>query len=102
MKPKNIILADDEELIIRAARVELGDLARYRLKTFRWGREVLPAARDRGFPADLIVIDIYFDETDKANGEDLYHMIRTEGRVYPNLSSIPVLILTGKIDEEER
>jgi len=64
----------------------------------RWetrGFHLIPKALD--FKPDLIILDVFFNLTDNANGED----VAAEIRANPSLQNIPIIVLTAYMTDDD-
>jgi CheY-like chemotaxis protein len=85
MKPKRVLIVDDEPDVVRYLEMLLGDQG-YETLSASNGREALELAR-RERP-DLVTLDIIMQEV---SGTKVYRELRTD----PELASIPVIIITA-------
>ena len=89
---KYIFIVDDEPDILELVSIHLLK-ANFKVKTFAESNAFFNALRDE--QPDLIILDIMLPEAD---GMDICRHIKNTA----NLSSIPIIMLTAKIDETDR
>lgn len=89
---ERILLVDDEPDLLELLRVNL-DQAGYEIETAEAGREALACLR-RSRP-DLVVLDLMLPDM---SGTEICRQIRAD----PNLSDLPIIMLTAKADELDR
>ena len=96
---RRVFIADDEEDVLASYELELNLTGRYAVKTERFGKRVFEALGNKEFVPDILVLDIFFDYTDRASGEEIYRLIRQDPA--PLYRNMPVLIMSGKIPETD-
>jgi two-component system alkaline phosphatase synthesis response regulator PhoP/two-component system response regulator VicR len=89
--PKKILAVDDERHIVRLVQINL-EKQGYEVVTASNGREALEAAREAR--PDLIVMDVMMPEMD---GFEALEKMKAD----PELSSIPVIMLTAKAQDAD-
>ncbi len=87
-KSESILIVEDEKKISEIIRAYL-EKEKYRVKLAETGQQALNYLKD---PFDLIVLDLMLPDMD---GEEICRMIR-------KTSDVPIIMLTAKIDEEDR
>jgi CheY-like chemotaxis protein len=88
----HVVYADDEEDILSVATLSLEMVGGLSVRTCRGGREAIEAARLRR--PDLIMLDVMMPEMD---GPTTLSQIRAD----PDLSDIPVILLTARVRTTE-
>ena len=89
---QRILLADDEPDILEIARIALEIVGGYEVSVCDSGEELL--ARLPEFDPDLVVIDVLMPDM---TGPEVLERLRE----VPGFRSVPVVFLTGIIQEEE-
>ncbi len=92
MKPKRILVVDDETSITQLLKLNLEKSGRYLVRTENSGPKALSAARE--FEPDLILLDIMMPSMD---GGDVAAQIRGDA----SLQEIPIVFLTAVVKKEE-
>lgn len=89
---QRILLADDEPDILEIARIALETVGGYEVSVCGSGEELL--ARIPEFDPDLVVVDVLMPDM---TGLEVLERLRE----VPGYQSVPVVFLTGIIQEEE-
>jgi two-component system, OmpR family, phosphate regulon response regulator PhoB len=90
--PERILLVDDEPDLIELLRVNL-DQAGYTVDSAEDGRAALVSIRRN--PPDLLILDLMLPDV---SGSEICRRVRAD----PQLSGIPIIMLTAKADEVDR
>ena len=89
---QRILLADDEPDILEISRIALETVGGFEVSVCSSGRALLERLTD--FEPDLIVVDVLMPDM---TGPDVLQEIRRR----PELNGVPVVYLTGVIQEDE-
>lgn len=89
---QRILLADDEPDILEIARIALESVGGYDVCVCSSGRMLLERLAD--FEPDLIMVDVLMPDI---TGPEILKEVRQR----PELNSVPVVYLTGLIEQEE-
>lgn len=92
MKPKRILVVDDEPGFTRLLKLNLEKTGRFEVRTVNQAPATLAAARE--FKPDLILLDVVMPGLD---GGEVIRLLRAD----PTLQSIPVLFLTATVAPAE-
>lgn len=93
MSKKKILIIDDEAAFGRMAKLRLEETGKYEVRVETEGEEAIAAVRK--FEPDLILLDIMMPGT---SGFKICKELKEKEK----LSSIPVIILSGKKDESDK
>jgi DNA-binding response OmpR family regulator len=89
---QRILLADDEPDILEISRIALETVGGFEVLVCSSGRALLEQLAE--FEPDLIIVDVLMPDV---TGPDVLREVRRR----PELNSVPVVFLTGVIQEEE-
>lgn len=89
---QRILLADDEPDILEISRIALETVGGFEVSVCSSGRALLERLTD--FEPDLIIVDVLMPDM---TGPDVLQEVRRR----PELNKVPVVYLTGVIQEEE-
>jgi DNA-binding response OmpR family regulator len=89
---QRILLADDEPDILEISRIALETVGGFEVSVCSSGRALLDRLSE--FEPDLIIVDVLMPDM---TGPDVLQEVRRR----PELSAVPVVYLTGVIQEEE-
>ncbi len=92
MKPKKILVVDDEPSITSLLKLNLEKTGAYTVRVENEGAQALPAARQ--FKPDLVLLDVMMPDLD---GGDAAAQIRAD----PLLRDVPIVFLTAAVKKEE-
>ena len=89
---QRILLADDEPDILEVSRIALETVGGFEVSVCSSGRALLERLTD--FEPDLIIVDVLMPDM---TGPDVLQEVRRR----PEFNGVPVVYLTGVIQEEE-
>ena len=89
---QRILLADDEPDILEVSRIALETVGGFEVSVCSSGRALLERLTD--FEPDLIIVDVLMPDM---MGPDVLEEVRRR----PELNGVPVVFLTGLIQDEE-
>jgi two-component system OmpR family response regulator len=92
MKPKRILVVDDELSITQLLQLNLEKTGSYSVRTENLGQNVLAAARE--FHPDLILLDVMLPDLDGGH-------VAAQLQKYPALKTIPIVFLTAAVQQDE-
>jgi CheY-like chemotaxis protein len=89
---QRILLADDEPDILEISRIALETVGGFEVLVCSSGKKLLE--RLSGFEPDLVIVDVLMPDM---TGPEVFEEIRRR----PEFDAVPVIYLTGVIQEEE-
>ncbi|MDD5199184.1 MAG: response regulator [Terrimicrobiaceae bacterium] len=92
MKPKRILIVDDESAFTRLLRLTLEGTGKFLVEEVNDGRRTIEVARY--FKPDIIFLDVVMPEID---GGDVATQIKAD----PELAAVPIVFLTAIVSPKE-
>ena len=89
---QRILIADDEPDILEISRIALESVGGFEVSVCSSGKKLLERLPD--FQPDLVIVDVLMPDM---TGPEVFEEIRRQ----PEFDAIPVIYLTGVIQEEE-